>query len=312
MRRSKQRRLSNTWLGGSSLLDLVVVVPARNEESRIGTCLTSLVDQGPRIKVMVSDNSSEDQTAQCAQAFSTRMDLAVRTITQLGASQHFVSAGRWALASARCDTFALLAGDDSWSPDFARAALTTLAEHPEADVVYPKFLWEGDRQVRVLRPVVFGQRTRTVRQLRALLLPDRRELANLVYGVYRRNAFERMLTALERGGDEFGGDYAAVWSVLASHRVVTCERAVGRRHTRQGVDLLERVGFRRDEVMGRVATAKLYVRINLRINQRIALALQRVHAEGWCPSPWQLQLLRAPQWLVGAFRHIPVPTRHRA
>src|SRR6185312_9491353 len=93
-------------------------------------------------------------------------------------------------------------------------ALTALAQHPAAAVAFPTFSWEGGDRPRVIPPADLMGAHALQRQARALFLPDSRELANLVYGVYRREAFESLVQGLERGGDRFGSDYAAAWNLL--------------------------------------------------------------------------------------------------
>ena len=63
----------------------------------------------------------------------------------------------------------------------------------------------GGARDRQLTPLAFAGPRPGVRQLRALLAADDRELANVVYGVYRRAAFEDLLAGWERVGDAFGG-----------------------------------------------------------------------------------------------------------
>jgi glycosyltransferase involved in cell wall biosynthesis len=284
---------------------LIVVVPARNEAARIAACFSSLIDQEHSIRVFFSDNSSDDGTATVAHTFADRLDLSVRSTEPLGPSEHFVSAGRWALASVpHGEYFALLAGDDAWCPDFARTAAETLDHRPDCGVVFPSFVWREVGAVdRNLPAPTFVQPSGAARQRRALLLPDKRELANLVYGVYRRNAFEDLLAAWERGGEAFGSDYAAAWSVLGGHKAVPCPAAVGIRHVRPDADLIGRVDMSRDGTTGVVALGILYVKLNLRINLRIGAALKRAASEGECPSTLQVQLLRAPQWLGGSINY---------
>jgi hypothetical protein len=284
---------------------LVVVVPARNEVERVGVCLASLRKQDAPVRVFLSDNASVDGTADAARAYGEDLNLDVRTTASLGAAEHFVSAGRWALETEPdAEFFALLAADDTWSAGFVRETLDTLEKTPEVGVVFPTFVWEGQGQPRSLAPVGFRDRRRSVRQRRALRLPDHRELSNLVYGVYRRTAFADLLTALQRGGDRFAVDYAAAWGVLGLHQVETCDLAVGLRHVRSDADLIERAGLRRP-ASGLWATGLFYVRLNLRVNGLIAAAVQRAAPDGTpFPSVWKVQLLRAPQWLWGAVRQV--------
>lgn len=288
---------------------LVVVVPALNEESRIGACLASLQAQSAPLRVFVSDNASTDGTAAVASSFHDRLQMTLRTVPRLPASAHFVSAARWALEASSAPAYALLAGDDTWEPAFARAALDVLQQRPEVDVVYPAFRWEGGAANRFLPPTDLTRAGALARQLRALTLSDRRELANLVYGVYRREAFATLVDEWERGGDRFGSDFAAAWAVLGRHRAAACPSAVGRRHERPGADLLQRVGLSREAARGPVELARTYVLVNVRVNRALAQALGEVSSSGWTPGPAQVQLLRAPQWVGGAWRQVATVLR---
>lgn len=284
--------------------DVMVAVPALDEAERIGLCLQSLTEQSPFVEAFVSDNASEDETASIASGFSTNLSLQVRTVDRIPPTSHFVSTARWALASSSAPVCALLAGDDTWAPDFAARALDVLDRNPQVDIVYPTFRWHGGTADRVLPPPDLSAPSAAARQTRALLLPDRRELANLLYGVYRRPAFVSMIDAWERSGDVFASDVAAAWAVLGRHRALPCPQAVAYRHERAGSDLLQRVGIRRADASGLLASARMYVELNLRINRHLAVALDGAAGPGqWRPRPWQLQVLRGPQWVLQTPRH---------
>ena len=283
---------------------LLVVVPACNEADRIDLCLTSLFQQGVAMQVFVSDNASTDDTARRAVDHKSRLNLLVRSVDRLPAVAHFVSAGRWGFDESDAPYCAFLAGDDTWQTGFVRAALEVLQREPGIDGVYPSFLWGGSSQ-RLLRPTSFRWESKAARQVRALVLSDHRELANLVYGVYRREAFGRLLEGWERAGEGFGSDYAAVWSLLGHHRVAAAPDAIGQRHERPDTDLLQRVGMSRATASGPVNLGRTYFRLNLTINRLLAAALDRAAPpRSWRPSSWQLQVLRGPQWVWGARRHL--------
>ncbi len=293
-------------MGDTAPARLVVVVPARDEEPRLAACLSSLAAQVPPPRVLVSDNASQDATRAVAESFADRLDLTVRTTGPLGPSEHFVSAGRWALTEEPdAAAYAFLAGDDEWLPGFTDHALAALSADPGVGAVFPAFVWTGgDDPDRLLAPCGFPQPEARARQRRALLLPDRRELANLVYGVLRRDAFRDLVTSWERGGDAFAADYAAAWCLVGRHRVVAEPAAVGRRHVRRGADLVERVAIRRGTRTDPVSQGLVYLRLNLRVNRLIGQALAAADLQGAAPAGWQVQLLRAPQWVAGAWHQL--------
>ena len=280
--------------------ELAVVVPARNEESRIGACLMSLMRQRARVQVFVSDNASRDLTLQRADEFEDHLLLTTRRTEFLEATEHFASTARWALANSNAPLLALLAGDDSWEGTFVQEALSALEQNPAAAVVFPTFIWEGGDRPRVIPPADLMEANARRRQASALFLPDSRELANLVYGVYRREAFQSLTQGLERGGDRFGSDYAAVWNLLERYRVAAAPSAVAYRYERAGTDLIERAGITRTGSEGLLHQALLYVRLNLRVNAELGRALVRVRGGGQVWLPAVVQGARAPRWVWGA------------
>lgn len=293
--------------------ELAVVVPVRNEEARVPLCLASLAAQsGTELVVFVSDNASVDETAAVVEKSKGDLELSLRTVGPLGAADQFVSSMRWAMDSSHAAAFAVLAGDDLWEPGFAAAALQLLSDRPDVDVVFPLCVWEGDGPDRRLRPPSFLHRSAAARRAAALLLPDRRELSNLLYGVFRREAFADLADAWERAGDGFGADYASAWHVVGSHRVAACEAAVCRRWVRQGADLLERVGFSRPAPAGPVAMMTTYVRLNLAVNRALAEPMRRVSGRPGRPRTLAVQLVRAPQWLWGSLDQVRTVLRGRS
>jgi glycosyltransferase involved in cell wall biosynthesis len=296
-------------------LDLAVVVPVRDEEARVPLCLASLAAQtGARLAVFVSDNASTDATAEVVEKSKGDLELTLRTVGPLGAADQFVSSMRWAMDSSDAEAFAILAGDDTWEPGFAAAALQLLRDRPDVDIIFPLCVWEGDGPDRRLRPAGFMHRSPIVRRTAALFLSDRRELSNLLYGVFRRAAFADLADAWEQAGDRYGADYASAWSVVGSHRVAACEAAVCRRWVREGADLLERIGFSRAAATGPVAMVTTYVRLNLAVNRALAQAIRRVSERPGRPRTLVVQVVRAPQWVWGAIGQVRgvLPSRARS
>ena len=280
-----------------------VVIPALNEAERIRGCLSSLGAQSTDLEVFVSDNFSEDETASVARGADQKFEICVRSLNvRLDGAAHFVSAARWALAESRSEYFAFLAADDEWEPGFGEAIISVL-EASRVDVAFPTFVWRGGASERVLSPPSFTHERAATRQRAALLLPDWRELANLVYGVYRRGAFEYLVDSLERGDNLFATDFAAAWQVLSRHRVVACSGAEGVRRVRAGADLLERVGLHGAEGAGIYQAVSTYVRLTLRVNRGIARAIRQVSVARH-PSTTKVLILRLPQAVWGISRQL--------
>ena len=54
--------------------DTAIVIPARNEEARIGACLTALAGQGNAVVILVLNNTT-DRTGSVAHDIAARHDL---------------------------------------------------------------------------------------------------------------------------------------------------------------------------------------------------------------------------------------------
>ena len=281
-------------MAATSSADLAVVVPARNEEGRIGGCLESILAQDVIVQVFLSNNGSVDRTLERAAPYGDRLDLVTRTVDSLLPTEHFVSAARWALAQSDAPYFAYLAGDDTWAPGFAQAGLSALATSPEASVAYPTFIGPDRERPLHMRPTSFMSPRSRVRRAKALLMPDSRKFPNLVYGIYRREAFADLADAWESAGDRYGSDFAAAWSLLKRHRVVPAERAVNFRHERRDVDLLEGIGVGRTGREGLLGQARLFVTVYVRVNGALGRALLEVEPGRPTWLPPMVQAARAP------------------
>jgi len=279
---------------------VAVVAFARNEADRIAGCLESVLLQTECDVVFVSDNGSSDGTGEIVRKFSDRIPPRVRTVADLGAMEHIVSAGRWGLAESSAPFFAFLAGDDLWEMGFLAEAVAVLRARPEVDVAYPTFVWEGQGELRRIEPLDLDARDGWMRQARALALPDSREVSNLIYGVYRRAAFARLLDGLERGGEAFGADYAAVIHLLGTSRAAAAPAAVGRRFERAGADLVERVGITRGDDDSLLRKAALYARITARVNSALGRAVARSTGRSPAVTVPATFVVRAPAWVIDA------------
>lgn len=282
---------------------IAVVVPALNESGRVASCLGSLYAQDARLGVFVSDNASDDDTADVVRNADHRCRVDVRRLdSRLEAAAHFVSAARWALSESDAELFAFLAADDEWRPGFISSLLPVL-DAAKAGVAFPTFEWVDGTRSRVISPASFMHPDAHARQRAALLLPDWRELANLVYGVYERAAFKCLVDAMERGGDLFAIDYAAAWLVLGSYKAVACRDAVGVRQVRSGADLLERVGLQGTDGKGVYRAFSTYIRLTYRVNRGIADAIRQISPTRH-PSMDKVLVLRLPQALWGISRQL--------
>jgi hypothetical protein len=274
---------------------LAVVVPAHNEADSLPGSIASLTRQSLPIRVLVSDNASTDGTTSVLTGL--RGIITRRTMRLLPPSEHFVSCGQWALTTGSEPYLAILAADDRWTPGFAEIAISALDEHPHFGMIFPTFIWEEGHGQRRLAPPDLSQASRPLRQLRAMAMGNRHELANQVYGVFRRSAFEQLMTNWEAAGGEFGTDFASVISLLRTERSMPVPEAVGIRRVRPGEDLIERVAVRRPESADLTGQGLAYLRLNARMNSEIGRALASVTGRPTWLTVIGTQVLRTPQWI---------------
>ena len=284
---------------------LAVVIPAHNEAENLPEAIACVATQVLPIRILVSDNASTDDTEAW---LAGRTDVTSRrTASLLTPWEHFTSCGRWALGTGDEQYLAFLAADDRWSPKFAGQAVSALDQNPQFGMVFPTFVWTDIGGQRSLPPPNLSSPSRAVRQLRAMSMGNRHELANQVYGVFRRSAFERLLMSWEAAGGAFGADFASVIGLLSTERSLPLPDAVGIRSVRQGADLIERVGVTRpaDGHLGKKGLA--YVRLNTRVNTGIGRALASLTGRPTWLMVSSTQVLRTPQWIG----EIPIQLRGR-
>lgn len=119
--------------------DVTVVVPARNEEPRIGAALASIGhDEGLTVEILVVDDGSTDGTAAAAEAVG---DPRVRVLSTRDGMRGFGHARNVAFASARGSWIALLDADDAWAPGRLSVLLEAARRHG-ADLVADDVLIE--------------------------------------------------------------------------------------------------------------------------------------------------------------------------
>lgn len=287
---------------------IAVAIPAHNEAANIRDCVRSLTRQQPPVAIHVSDNASTDATPVELDRFAESDGVSSRRIELLPASEHFVSAGRWLLEASSAPYVAFLAADDRWAPGYAAAAAAALDGNPDIDMVFPRFVWVGDGGDQPIDPPRLDSPGPTRRQVRALLLGNRRELANQVYGVFRREAFADLLDGWERGGERFASDYAAVVHVLRGHRSTPLPQIEHVRTIRAGQEMISRVGVERPTGGNLAAMGMTFVRLNLVVNHRIGRAVSRATGvPGFLMAP-AIQIVRFPQWVA----EIPAQLRGRS
>lgn len=146
--------------GAADLCSVSVLIPARNEEHRLGQALSSLVSQAPaEVEIIVLDDQSTDRTAEVARAFGTR----VKVVS--GADLPAGWAGKnWAChqlaEAARGDVLIFSDADVYWS-NGGLAALLAEFQRTRADLlsVWPTQItvtWAERLVVPLIALVIFG------------------------------------------------------------------------------------------------------------------------------------------------------------
>lgn len=281
---------------------IAVVVPTHNEGRNLEACLNSLASQAVPTRIMVSDNGSTDGTPEILERLRRSFEFDARRVEGLGPSEHFASCGRWALDSGSEPFVALLAADDQWGAEFAESTIAVLDADASLGMAFPTCSWIGDGNARTLEPPDFVSRSSVSRQVRAILLPDEVELANQVYGLFRRDAFQELIDSWDRGGDAFASDYASVVRTLAKHRSRAAPGAVVLRSLREGQDLLffTRLGIEQetDKPTTHLRAGMLYVKYNVLRDLGLSRALSRVYERPPTLTAIGVMPLRAAHWLA--------------
>lgn len=278
-----------------------VVIPAHNEGPNIPSCLASVSTQSNEIRALVSDNGSTDGTDEVLERLRPELRFQSRRAEGLGPSTHLIDCGRWLLSSGTEPYVALLAADDTWAPGFAEAAVAVLDADEGLGMVFPACTWIGDGTARTLAPLDFGARSSLARQLHAVTAPYRRELANQVYGLFRREAFRQLLDNWERGGDVFASDYAAVVRTLAKFRSRPAPNALLLRSESDPSDGLfySRIGIEpRPEPRTTVEVAKHYAKNVSLTDKAVSGALSRTYGQPAWLAAVVVRPLRFPLMLL--------------
>ncbi len=249
---------------------VAVIVPAHNEELTIEDCIQSIFSDNLNVEIFVSNNCSSDSTQQIIQTMSKGIK-SRKVESLLSPVSHFVSSGRWALANSGADYFCFLAADDLFSSDFVSSSISRLSDSPKYEMSFPSVEWfSGADSKHRIKASKLGYRFARARQVKAFLLPNTSEIANQVYGVFNREAFEYLIWNFEKNGDRFGADYFAVIETLGVHRSLAIRETFVFRRVRQGDDLLRRVEFQRSSSGNILLTLLDYFRLHIVVNNSLA------------------------------------------
>lgn len=143
--------------GGSPLVS--VVVPARNEEGKIGRCLSSLLAQDyPNLEIIVVDDRSTDRTAEIIEEFARR-DARVRMLRGTDLPEGWIgkcNALAHASAKARGDWLIFTDADTFHKPNSLADAVSFARENGADLVSFVPVQELGSFWERVVMPTLLG------------------------------------------------------------------------------------------------------------------------------------------------------------
>jgi glycosyltransferase involved in cell wall biosynthesis len=135
-----------------------VVIPALNEEKRIGKCLESLCAQtAMAFEIIVVDDGSRDATADIVQSWIARHPTRISLIVNETTRELPATLNR-GLSAARGEFLSWISADNFVGSDFVEKLTDVLRQRPEIDIVYGDTVTvdAGGAVLRRLDPQDFG------------------------------------------------------------------------------------------------------------------------------------------------------------
>lgn len=124
---------------------ITVVIPVHNGAAFLAETIESVLRQSRApVEILVVNDGSTDATQAVAESFGEQVN--VHRIANCGVSE----ARNYGIAQARTEWVALLDHDDLWEPDHLEKLAETIAQNPEADLVYG-----GVRRLTEISPGTF-------------------------------------------------------------------------------------------------------------------------------------------------------------
>jgi glycosyltransferase involved in cell wall biosynthesis len=173
------------------------------------------------LDIIVSDNASPDPRVSELVLAEAEVDPRVRYIrqdTNIGPSGNFI----FVLRQAKGSFFMWAADDDEWHPSFIEKLLTPLLQNPKSglsfcdfDVRYPDGSLCGDYGSFSLAYKEFLHVEGVSRVARYALQPPERGKANLIYGLFRREALIDASVSKFFNSKAWGADMLFVCDVLS-------------------------------------------------------------------------------------------------
>lgn len=229
------------------LMKIIVGVPTHREPATIGEAVASLLHQrAADVRIVVSDRSPNQESLAALASLGPDYRLELRASQAPNALANFVETGRVMLArDGDFDGYALLAGDDHWSENLAAECVTELRANG-VSIVTPVFTWFGKGELPSPLPLRFRQSQPWRREIAAVLRLGRLQPANLIYGVYGRAAFERLIALLAESDQEspYAFDVRVSFELIGEFAVAHSDSCSSYRRVDVETDLaVERLGM---------------------------------------------------------------------
>jgi glycosyltransferase involved in cell wall biosynthesis len=204
-------------------LPLVTVgMPSYNRPDLLSRSLGLIRSQSyQNLDIIVSDNASPDPRVSELVLSEAAIDPRIRYIrqdTNIGPSGNFI----FVLRQAKGSFFMWAADDDEWHPSFIEKLLTPLLRHPKSglsfcdfDVRYPDGSLCGDYGCFSLAYREFLHVDAVSRVSHYALQPPERGKANLIYGLFRREALIEESVSKFFNSKAWGADMLFVCDILS-------------------------------------------------------------------------------------------------
>jgi glycosyltransferase involved in cell wall biosynthesis len=117
-------------------LSASIIIPALNEERRIGKCLESLIAQtDSTFEIIVVDDGSRDATSEVVKSWIARHPMRISLIANETTRELPATLNR-GLSAARGELLSWVSADNSVSSDFVEKLTSVLRQQPNVDIVY--------------------------------------------------------------------------------------------------------------------------------------------------------------------------------
>jgi glycosyltransferase involved in cell wall biosynthesis len=151
---------SPTPVSSSPNRDISIVIPARNEELNIGSCLSSLVNQrGPSFEIIVVDDHSQDRTREIAASFGNVRLMSARPLENGWTGK--ANAIRTAIPFTNGEWFLFTDADTTHMPDSLGQSLCEAKQYGVSLLSFSPKQNVGTFWEHAVQPIIFSELART-------------------------------------------------------------------------------------------------------------------------------------------------------